>query len=70
VGWRLETGAALGIADELVPLRVWTRELGQRAHEREGEARSTEGVAIAAKPRWDLGFGLPVLAEDDDRLEF
>jgi hypothetical protein len=59
---RLEAEATLGIDDELVPLHVWAREVSQRVRRREAKARSREGVAIAARPRRNLGFKLPVLA--------
>jgi hypothetical protein len=59
---RLEAEATPGVDDELVPLHVWAREASQRVRRREGKVRSREGVAIAAIPRQNLGFKLPVLA--------
>jgi hypothetical protein len=65
---RLEAEAVLGVDDELAALRVRAREWSQRVRGREGEARSREGAAIAARPRCNLELRAPVLAEDGDEL--
>jgi hypothetical protein len=61
-------GAASGVDDELAALSVRAREWYQRVRRKEGKARSREGASIAARPRRNLEFWAPVLADDGDEL--
>jgi hypothetical protein len=55
----LETRAVSGIDEELTALRVRATEWSQRVRGREGKARSREGAASTARPRWNMELRAP-----------